>query len=194
MSMSAPGLAEPGFADPVHDAQAVFRAVLGAMSCPGKLFRVGENLTPPACLAPATAAALLTLVDAETPVGLAPELRGAAGWIAFHCGAPVVTDAAPFVVATAMPALTSLDAGSDEAPENATTLILQLAALGEGASYRLAGPGLREPATLRATGLPADFVAAWAANHALFPRGVDLILCAGNTLTALPRTVAVMEG
>ena len=28
----------------------------------------------------------------------------------------------------------------------------------------------------------------------LFPRGIDLILCAGDTLAALPRSVTVREG
>jgi alpha-D-ribose 1-methylphosphonate 5-triphosphate synthase subunit PhnH len=43
-------------------------------------------------------------------------------------------------------------------------------------------------------GLPADFVAVWQRNHALFPRGVDLILCAGRSVAALPRSVSVSEG
>jgi len=184
----------PGFADPVRDAQSVFRAVLGAMSCPGRLFRAGERLTPPAPLAPATAAVLLTLVDAETPVQLAADLAAAADWIAFHCGAALATAPTPFIVATHMPPLDTLDGGTDEAPQNSATLILQIPALGEGRAYLLSGPGLKETATLRASGLPDDFVPAWAANHALFPRGVDLVLCAGDMLTALPRTVIVREG
>jgi alpha-D-ribose 1-methylphosphonate 5-triphosphate synthase subunit PhnH len=57
---------------------------------------------------------------------------------------------------------------------------------------RLAGPGLREPVSLTLAGLPEDFVAAWAANHALYPRGVDLILCAGHDIVALPRSVAII--
>jgi alpha-D-ribose 1-methylphosphonate 5-triphosphate synthase subunit PhnH len=184
----------PGFADPVRDAQVVFRAVLGAMSCPGKLVRVDCDMTPPAPLAAATAAVLLTLVDAETTIRLNGDLAAASGWIAFHCGAAVVEGGAVFVVAADMPPLATLEAGSDEAPEGSATLVLQVAALGEGVAYRLEGPGLREPATLLVAGLPADFLAQWRANHALFPRGVDLILCAGDTLTALPRSVGITEG
>ena len=40
---------------------------------------------------------------------------------------------------------------------------------------------------------PAGFAARWAANRALFPRGVDLVLCAGRDLAALPRATAVAE-
>ena len=166
----------------------------GPCPAPAGCSGLGAGLTPPAPLAPATAAVLLTLVDAETPISLAPDLMAAAEWIAFHCGASVTEAAAEFVVATSLPALGALDAGSDEAPEASATLILQVAALGEGTPLRLAGPGLREPATLRVLGLGAGFVAAWADNHALFPRGVDLVLCAGETVTALPRTVAITEG
>jgi alpha-D-ribose 1-methylphosphonate 5-triphosphate synthase subunit PhnH len=184
----------PGFADPVRDAQSVFRAVLGAMSRPGQLFQVAHGLTPPAPLEVATAAVLLTLVDAETPVFLAREFAEAGEWITFHCGAQLVETAAPFAVTTRMPPLGSLEAGSDEAPESSATLILQVAALGEGDAYVLSGPGLKEPSTLRATGLPDDFATVWASNHALFPRGIDLILCASDKLTALPRTVTVREG
>lgn len=185
----------PGFAEPVGDAQATFRAVLDAMARPGKLHNVGEQLSAPAPLDRATAAVLLTLVDNETPLWLDPAAATARDWLAFHCGADLVdaADAAAFVLALSLPELSALAAGSDEAPEGSATLILQVETLGAGARYRLAGPGLREPAVLEAQGLPADFVAAWRQNHALYPRGVDIILCAGTTIAALPRSVAIEE-
>jgi alpha-D-ribose 1-methylphosphonate 5-triphosphate synthase subunit PhnH len=62
-----------------------------------------------------------------------------------------------------------------------------------GRRYVLEGPGLREPADLYVDGLPANFVLAWQRNHARFPRGIDLILCAGDCLTALPRSVTIRE-
>lgn len=185
----------PGFADPVRDAQAAFRALLDAMSRPGTIQAAGAGLTPPAPLDPATAAALLTLVDAETTLWIAPELAAAREWIDFHCGpihAPMHT--AQFVLATALPDLGAFDAGSDECPERSATVILQVAALGRGSALTLAGPGLAGPERFQAEGLPADFVARWAANHGLYPRGVDLVLCAGTSLSALPRTVSVGEG
>ena len=49
------------------------------------------------------------------------------------------------------------------------------------------------PALLAVTGLPGDFVRAWQQNHARYPRGVDLVLCADTTLTALPRSVTTEE-
>jgi alpha-D-ribose 1-methylphosphonate 5-triphosphate synthase subunit PhnH len=190
----------PGFADPVRDAQACFRAVLEAMARPGTRHPAGAGLAAPAPLHPATAAVLLTLVDAETALWIAPAFAAAQDWIGFHCGtAPIAAIGAAlatagFVLADALPPLATLATGSDEAPEAAATMILQVAALGAGRTLRLDGPGLREPATLAVDGLPDGFVAAWADNHVQFPRGIDIILCSGTTVAALPRTVRIAEG
>ncbi len=185
----------PGFADPVAQAQSTFRALLDAMSRPGTIHPAGQHLIPPAPLDPATAAALLTLVDGDAKLHIAPNCAAASDWLVFHCGTHPCSDpqTADFIVTTTLPDFATLSAGSDEAPESSTTLILQVAALGTGNPWRLAGPGLKSPATLRATGLPPDFATRWAANHALYPRGIDLILCAGTQLTAIPRTTIVTE-
>lgn len=185
----------PGFTDPVGDAQATFRSVLDAMARPGTLHRVGVTLTPPAPLDRATAAILLALVDNETPLWIDGAATEASDWLAFHCGAVIIDQQADaeFALALALPDLTAFSSGTDEAPEGSVTMIVQLAALGHGARYRLTGPGLREPAMLAANGLPADFPAIWQRNHALFPRGVDIVLCADTTLAALPRSVTIEE-
>ena len=123
-----------------------------------------------------------------------PLRRRATGWR--FTAAPrssTAPDEAAFAVALSLPDLAALPAGTHEAPEESATLILQIAALGTGARYRLSGPGLREPTLLAANGLPADFAAVWQRNHALYPRGVDIILCAGTTLAALPRSVSIEE-
>jgi alpha-D-ribose 1-methylphosphonate 5-triphosphate synthase subunit PhnH len=184
----------PGFADPVLDSQACFRAVLDAMARPGTIHTVGAPHDPPAPLGRAAAAALLTLVDAETPLWLDDAAAQAASWIAFHCGAPLTTlPTAVFALALAPIPLAQLNPGSDEAPETSATLILQLAALGSGTTLRLSGPGLAAPTSMQAKGLPPGFAAEWAANHARFPRGIDLILCAGDRLAAFPRTLTIQE-
>lgn len=185
-----------GFADPVLDAQATFRAVLDAMSRPGRVLRAGTALRPPAPLAPAAAAVLLTLADADTPLWLDAG-AGAEAWLRFHCGAPVVADAgaAAFVLATgAPPALAALAQGSEEEPQGGATLVMQVAALEEGEGWRLTGPGIAQEHRLRVAGAPAGFLAAWRANRAGFPCGVDVVLCAGDRLAALPRTVTIAEG
>ncbi len=187
-------LAHPGFTDPVADSQAAFRSVLDATARPGQTHGVAAPLDPPPPLGRATAAVLLTLVDAETPLWLDAGAEPARDWVLFHCGAPLVAaDVASFGLALGPVSLAALPAGSDEAPELGATLILQVEAFGEGAELRLSGPGLAAPATLRVRGLPPGFVTEWAANRARFPRGVDVILCAGDQLAALPRSVRIEE-
>ena len=182
----------PGFADPVLSAQSAFRAILDAMSRPGTIHGAGYGLTPPVPLTQATAACLLTLVDAETTLWLDDGCDAARDWIAFHCGAPFAPlETAGFALADTLPDLAALDAGSDDGPQDGTTVILQVASLCSGQRLALAGPGLKTSTMLDVDGLPDDFVSVWAANHARFPRGIDLILCAGDELVALPRSVRI---
>lgn len=194
MSGGAPlDVALPGFAEPVAQAQACFRAVLDAMARPGHLAAAGEELAAPAPLDPATAAVVLTLVDHDTKLWLDAPAQGARDWIAFHCGAGF-TDRpgeAAFALALRLPDLARLAQGTHEQPETSATLILQVDSLRDGPRYRLRGPGLRTTGTLAVNGLPADFVTIWQQNRGLFPLGIDLVLCAGTTLAALPRSVTV---
>jgi alpha-D-ribose 1-methylphosphonate 5-triphosphate synthase subunit PhnH len=183
----------PGFGDPVTGAQACFRAVLDAMARPGHVHRV-FGVSAPAPLCNTAAAVLLTLTDHETPLWLDPAAVEARAWIGFHTGAPLVpAGRAAFAMALWLPDLADLPNGTDEMPETSATVILQVASLTAGRRFVLEGPGLRDPSNLRVDGLPDGFAAIWQHNHALFPRGVDLILCAGNSLTALPRSVTVRE-
>lgn len=186
---------KPAFLDPVFGAQEAFRALMEATARPGRIQRCDVLPDLPEALAPAAAAALLALADAETPVWT-DAVGEAREWIAFHTGAPLVAEIgkAQFLLATgAMPKLSALDAGTDETPQDSATLILQLDALNEGSGWRLTGPGIEHEHRLAASGLAEDFGAQWAANRKGFPCGVDLILCAGARLAALPRTVSIEE-
>lgn len=185
----------PGFAEPVQGAQACFRAVLEAMSRPGRIQHLAAGLAPPAGLDPATAAVLLTLADAETPLhhdaGEAAE-----AWLRFHCGSPAAApDEASLVLATrSLPSLAALQAGSEEEPERGATLVLQVGALHAGLGWRLSGPGIEREHQLLVEGLDPAFLPQWQARRALFPRGVDVIFCAGQDIAALPRTTLAKEG
>lgn len=185
----------PGFTDPVQDGQSCFRAVLEALSRPGRIQTVASGLTPPAALAPATAAVLLTLVDAETPLHHDAG-EEADAWLRFHCGCPMATtgDAAFVLSVTQPPAFATLCHGTDEEPERGATLIIQVKALEEGRGWRLRGPGIEHEHRLHVEGLPQGFLADRASRRGLFPRGVDVVLCAGDRLAALPRTTLAEEG
>jgi len=185
----------PGFAEPVLDAQAAFRATLDAMSRPGRIEDLSLRLNPPSGVDAATAAVCLSLLDVDTSVWLAPHpaAEQAAAWIAFHTGAPraaSVEDAA-FVVAldaAQLPALDGCDCGTDEEPQRGATLIVQVPALAAQGGWSLSGPGIANRATLRVDGLPPSFTAERRAMNAAFPRGLDIIFTSGTRLTALPRT------
>ncbi|WP_158745396.1 phosphonate C-P lyase system protein PhnH [Acidisphaera sp. L21] len=182
----------PGFAQPVADAQSCFRAVLDAMSHPGRVLFAGVDLAAPSPLAPATAAVLLTLADAETPIWLEPAAADAADWLRFHCGAMLVEPGeAQFAVCLGLSSLAPFNWGTHEGPEASATLIVQIPSFDAGPRLRLSGPGLRVPETVRLGALPADFVDQWRANHAAYPRGIDLVLCAGSQLAALPRSITI---
>ena len=183
-----------GFADPVQDAQRCFRSVLNAISRPGQIASVG-GVEPPEPLSAAAAAVLLTLIDHETPFWLDPDARAAREWIAFHCGAPVVPEPgdAIFALSLGLPDLSRFRTGTHEGPELSATVVVQLPSLTGGPKLRLSGPGLKDSAIVAPVGLPADFPTHWRRNRGLFPAGIDLILCAGDTVAALPRTVLVEE-
>ena len=184
------------FAEPVLDAQRCFRAVLEAMARPGRIYRVPGLAEAPAPLGAAAAAVLLTLADADTPVWLDAGAT-AETWLRFHAGCPIAAapGKAAFVLACGTPpALAGLAQGTEEEPHRSATLVVQVAALEEGAGWRLTGPGIEHVHRLLVAGLPDRFAAEWAAQRASFPCGVDVVLCAGDSLAALPRTTALETG
>lgn len=186
-----------GFADPVHDAQAAFRALLEATARPGTVVSLPQPDTPPP-LPSAAAAIALALCDGDTPVWLdgrlaSPPVRA---WLRFHAASPIVADpgAAAFAFACGDAApFDALATGSDEAPERSATLVLLVEAFGTGCALRLSGPGIAGETVLRVAGLPNGFVSWRARNFALYPRGVDVVLVSGTEAAALPRTTVVRE-
>jgi alpha-D-ribose 1-methylphosphonate 5-triphosphate synthase subunit PhnH len=188
----------PGFVDPVADAQACFRALLTAFAHPGRIVALPVTLAapPPAPLDRASAAALLTLLDLETPVWLAPTATGATDYLRFHCGCPLVEDPARgqfgFVPAgAAIPPLDEFDLGTDEYPDRAATLLLAVPALHDEGGVRLTGPGIAEAAHLSVGGLPGGFWTERADLGGLFPRGLDLLFTSGDRVVAVPRSTRV---
>ncbi len=184
----------PGFDNPVAGAQSSFRAMLHALSHPGRILELTDSPQAPAPLCSAAGALALALCDADTPLW---QDGGAdvAEWLRFHTGAPFATPhEARFVIATATPpAPASLALGSDEMPQDGATLILQVDGLDAAPGWWLTGPGIQHGTHLRVRGAPAGFVAARAALARLAPRGLDIVLCAGKRIAALPRTTRIEE-
>ena len=193
-----------GFADPVHDAQRTFSAVMRAMAEPGRPVPLATDLAPPAPLSPEMAAVALSLLDYETPVFLDAPLAavpGVARFLAFHTGAPVVEDpgAARFALigdAAALPDFARFAQGEPDYPDRSATLVVAVETLAEGAgALVLEGPGIRGRRAVSAAPLPTDLPVRLLANRALFPLGVDLLLVAPGAVAGLPRSITpILEG
>lgn len=199
LSVDQAGLA-PGFADPVHDAQRTFRAILSAMSRPGTVHGLPALPEASGNLPAGVLAALLTLADLETPAWLQPGLAGPAdeAFLRFHCGCPLAADPAQarFAVADADldPAhLARLPLGEPEYPDRSATLILAVEGLTPGRGLRLSGPGIAGEARLEVVGLAPAVREFLPANREIFPLGLDFILVAGTRVACLPRSATVKE-
>lgn len=183
----------------VFAAQSVFRKVMDAMARPGQVQTVTPAAHVPQPLSPAAAAVAQTLFDHDTQIWLDAPLAAqneVASWLRFNTGCALTADRAECAFAliadgAALPQLASFAPGIPDYPDRSTTLIVQLPSLTAGAALTLSGPGIRGKARLAPQGLPEGFVAQLAANRALFPLGVDLLLVAGHDIAALPRTTIV---
>jgi alpha-D-ribose 1-methylphosphonate 5-triphosphate synthase subunit PhnH len=178
-----------GFAHAPHDAAHAFRAAMGAMARPGRIHAITGAL-PPVPLSVAAGALILTLCDPETGVHLAgahdrAEVRD---WIAFHTGAPITgPDRCAFALGIwdALMPLTAYPEGTADYPDRSATLIVERDALQNEGSV-LTGPGIKG-SILFALPDPAAF----RANAALFPLGIDFFFTAGAEVAALPRSTRI---
>jgi alpha-D-ribose 1-methylphosphonate 5-triphosphate synthase subunit PhnH len=193
----------PGFADPVTATQACFRGVLQAMSHPGRVVELPslQDAKPPR-LADASAALLLTLLDAETALRLHGALHGEAvlAWLRFHTGTREAKpgDDAPFTAVRAeelnAALWSSLPFGSDDAPQDGGTLIVEVPACTDTALHRLSlrGPGVSGERLIDVAGVPTAFWEHRVALQSQFPRGFDLLLARGRDVIAIPRSTQVV--
>lgn len=181
----------PAFDNPALASQLSFRAALGALAEPG-LVQTLPAVQPIAGLASATYALCLSLLDADTPVWLAPAfdspvLRSNLG---FHCGCPIVEtrEEAVFAILDTgeLDDLVGFDGGSERYPDQSCSLIVQLDALDDGECMRWQGPGI-ETERLVSLPLPPGF---WEQRERRnqFPRGLDIFFSVGERLIGLPRS------
>jgi alpha-D-ribose 1-methylphosphonate 5-triphosphate synthase subunit PhnH len=193
---------EGGFADPVMQSQAAFRAILDALANPGTVQKLITPAAFGASISGELASVLLTLSDHDTPIWLSSSLRSdraVTEFIAFHAGAPLLAEPAQasfaFVGAgDALPSLSLFNQGTQEYPDRSTTIVLEVSALEGGATLTQRGPGINGHCHVSPSGLPGDFIAQWEGNRELFPRGVDLLLVAGGQVMGLPRSTRIEEG
>jgi alpha-D-ribose 1-methylphosphonate 5-triphosphate synthase subunit PhnH len=166
--------------------------LLEAMSHPARVCSMPPALPCVGSAEIAALAALLTLADTDTPVCLIAAPDALRDYLRFHCGCPITShpkDAAFGLIGDERLAMRAFEfpVGSDEYPDRSATVIIQVRSLVDGTKQTLTGPGIESTAELAPT-LPADFWAAWRANTALYPRGIDVIFACGERIMALPRS------
>ena len=189
----------PGFADPVHDSQAVFRVLLDTLARPGTAGWVSPVLDacgPLPHVPCAAIATLLTLADYATPIWLQRDDVALASTLRFHTGAPIVAEPSDAVFAyihapEEIPSPETFALGEPETPDRSATLIIRVDALEGGRSLRLSGPGIETFATIAPLGLPDAFWHARAALAPVFPCGIDCYLVCGLAVIGIPRTTFV---
>ena len=195
-----PAAAPTGFADPVHESQRVFRAVLAVIARPGTRNRIASTAVSPTPLDPIMAAVALTLVDQETTLWLSPTLAVPAvrDYLVFHTSTRIVTsaEAARFVLCASpaeIPPLASLAQGTPEYPDRAAMVVVATTGKpGAGdIAMRLTGPGIGRKTLLALPGFDAALWRRLQANHATYPSGVDTIICYDRNVLALPRSTHI---
>jgi alpha-D-ribose 1-methylphosphonate 5-triphosphate synthase subunit PhnH len=205
--MSALNLAQlgSGFSDTARGSQSVFRSVLSALSYPGTHVEVISDAQAPEAERSASAAVLLALLDAETPLWISPGMAGtsAANWLRFHTGCPLVDspEQAQFLWAAHLDELPDLDqlcSGTDISPELSVTCLIDVPSLKtetQDQAWELMGPGIKDKAYLTIEGVTplsrARFLQQQHARQALFPRGVDIVLATAHGIVGLPRTTQI---
>lgn len=186
----------PGFHDLSIGSQAAFRTALSALSHPGRVIEMPEVSALPLRGHGAAAVLLQALVDSDCTVWLSPALASsdAAAWLRFHTGcrwalSPASARFLWVAQGDEMPVLASLEAGTQEYPDQSATCVLEVQVLctDDAEGLVLTGPGIASQQLLGVRGIPSDFIAQWAANRASFPRGVDLFLATATHITGLPR-------
>ncbi len=189
----------PGFNDPVHEAQGVFRQILEAMSHPGVIVGIETTAESPGEMGEAMTGLALTLLDRDTKVwldGALAEHAAVADYLRFHCGCPIVQS--PFEADFALvgsietlPRLERFSPGTAQYPERSATVLIEVPQLTGGPATVLTGPGIATTRDFDPVGLPDWFWSAWAVNHGHFPLGIDAVFTCEAEFCALPRSTRV---
>jgi alpha-D-ribose 1-methylphosphonate 5-triphosphate synthase subunit PhnH len=179
----------------------VFRAVLDALSRPGKVVDLpaGVATSVPPAVVPVLALADLDVAVATLEAGeeaaWASSIRSVTG-----CRLAAVADA-DMVVGVRPPTadeVGSLRVGSAHAPERGARLFVLCAAVAEGSTgagttIRIHGPGASAGRTVTVAGVDADVFEALAAANRGFPAGVDTWLISDDRrMVAISRSSRIV--
>jgi alpha-D-ribose 1-methylphosphonate 5-triphosphate synthase subunit PhnH len=188
--------------DEVFDSQATFRALLEAMSRPGRIFQAPARRYEgaPSGLTPHVLSILKTLCDHRVTFSVAgvPAREAWESYLAMNLATPArPADQGDYVLfngAAYDDVFFRLKQGNLEFPESSATGILAVGHLEAErrdalCALRLSGPGIEGATTVYVSGLDPRYVEARSSAVLRFPLGIDLILVdAEARVVGIPRT------
>ena len=181
--------------------QRAFRALMDGMARPGSVQTVG----PDAPSSRVGAALLLfeALLDHEVTFAVVPADAEIDEWLLRSTGSRIASvRAADYLLASGEgieSAIRQAKVGLPAYPDLGATVVAAVESVsGEavsGVALVLAGPGIRDQATVWVAGLPAETRDAFMERNSEVPLGVDLVLIAPDgRFTCLPRYTRIQEG
>lgn len=189
------------FTNQTFQSQSAFHVIMKAMAEPGRIFTAPEPIDAPKPLGPVAAMVALTLCDYDTDIWLDTQLAASDAvrhFLKFQTGAPITSQPgnAKFAFVSDPNEIDKFDRfalGSDEYPDQSTTLVISVDTMTNTRGKTLAGPGIEKTRPFSTTPLPANFWSMVKANHTHYPRGVDLIFCSTTSIACLPRSTRIVE-
>ncbi len=175
--------------DPVGDTQETFRAMVDAMARPGTVQAVPAE--------PADHAVAVTLVDNEVTFHTRDETLASALEAANRLTPAPASEADIVHLKGDRPqALRDASRGTLKEPSDGATIIYRVGAIHDTAreghvGLRLRGPGVPDERSLGLDGVSADVLDATADANAAFPRGVEVLVTAEQTIAAVPRSATL---
>lgn len=168
--------------------QQVFTALMWALSYPGQIQTLPENVPPFLSIGE-------TLVDLETSYYTTnPELDEQFARLGARSKqvAQALYQFYPRFSDALLPLLQNAPVGTYLSPDSSATLVLG-ATIGSGYPLRLTGPGIQQETILDVNGISPRF---WELRKEknVYPMGWDIFLVQGNQVVGLPRTTQVEVG
>jgi alpha-D-ribose 1-methylphosphonate 5-triphosphate synthase subunit PhnH len=185
----------------VFDSQSTFRSIMSAFAEPGTLHTLNTHAQANALagLCSAATAVALTLLDHDTGVWFDPNYPDSvASSVQFKTGSRIVArpEYATFAFISdpaSLPRLGKFSLGTLQYPDTSTTVVVTTSNLLPDGHWRLTGPGIQSVRRFGISPEPEWLLQDLADNRGLFPRGVDLIFCAGADIAALPRSTQISD-
>ncbi|MFC3419944.1 phosphonate C-P lyase system protein PhnH [Salinicoccus hispanicus] len=179
----------------IHETQQHYRKLIDLFSRPGEVGAGRMEMPNFTRFSDAVLATVMTLLDNE--ICFATTAQGDREEFMTLTGAKCTEDysVADFIVMKESDLteemMETIKAGTLASPEKSATLIIEVASIGSGYSYRLQGPGIKTVNEV-AMSLDPKWMAIRDTRCIEFPIGIDLILIdRDNHMTVIPRTTSV---